>query len=1052
MILCSIFWFKRIVVLLLALTTYENVLGQAWMPSYNFRKKISIDKSMIQGGVNLLEFSVLIELEDRDLKQPTGCVYQGQNTELDISFASVLQPDIPIHFQLDAYDPLKGKLMCWVRIKELIASGNPGVNELYLYYGSTQRHNPLSAESRATWGNDYQNVWHINPDIPPASSRSANQSSNNDMIGDSGVSVANFQEGKIGAGLWFNGSTTSMHAAPDTNSNVYVTLWLKLHEIGREQVILANDTLGVGFRITIDAEGYIVLSSDFIRKSTMALTAGTWYYVGVMYNRQQKEIYINGVYRGGDAIVNLRMKNIGRYSIGKSKQDDRYFNGMIDELRTLRVIRRKEWLSAEYRNQLNPTAFISVSAQEINPIQTPLVDEFTGGYGTNNWDDEGNWSSGTIPVPYANITIKAGRELRIPAGTSLIVNSLILEPGSRLLLGTDLEVNCKTEIGSSSSIILDEGVRVVFKNDVVNDGAILLNENAGALIFAGDQSLLTFSGSGICAVSRLEVNLNSGTALLQAKLKVSKQVELIKGTLNANGNLTMLATGATDYAVLMPIQNINAANIIGNVTVQQFIDGDFLAPSTARNWWLLSSPVYQSLAEPKLYNLNAIQQSMFVTGTGGINNGFDLSPNNNSTIYTHDQSLPGSLSQKYAGIASMGTNLLMGKGFYVFSRGSRTEPNAYVHQIQTTPFSNPKPYLINYSGKLFTGELKVVLRNRDTGGEGDGYNLLGNPYASTLLWGNLQKVNMSPFLWVFDPKNNAYRVTDDPAYLIHSGAGFFVKVNSGNSTGELTFTEQAKSGAVVSGFSRILSSVNKETDLVRYDRKTRIKITLNKESLSDDYILTLHPSGSNEINDADAAKIGEGHLSISGLATNGNKLSIDERAIDTGRKIIKLFVKGWTTGTYTFKFNAVFNNQEKLTLIDHYLDVHYPIAAGESTHHFSINTAVGASYGKERFSLLLEPIKINEPINGLSDSPFLFYPNPVNELIYLKAVNQSWKNLKVIIRNISAEQVWRNDLAVLEPGIPVQLSCSQLIKGIYILQLIDQKSNKIIASFKILKN
>lgn len=1049
---CSIFWFKRMAVLLLVLTTYENALGQAWMPGYNFRKKISIDKSMIQGGVNLLEFSLLIELEDQDLKQTTGCVYQGQNKELDISFASIVQPDIPIPFQLDAYDPLKGKLMCWVRIKELIAAGNPGLNELYLYYGSKQRHNPFSAESRATWGNDYQNVWHLNPDIPPASSRSANQSSNNDIIGDSGVSMDSFQEGKIGAGLQFNGSTTSMHTAPDTNTNVYVTLWLKLHEIGREQVILANDTLGVGFRITIDPEGYIVLSSDFIRKSTLALTAGTWYYVGVMYNRQQKEIYINGVYRGGDAILNLRMKNIGRYSIGKSKQDDRYFNGMMDELRTLRVIRRREWLSAEYRNQLNPTAFISVSAQEINPVQTPLVDEFTGAYGTNNWDDEGNWSFGRLPEPYANITIKAGKELRTPTSTPLMVNSLVLEAGSRLLLETDLEVNCKAQIGSSSSIVLGEGVRLVFKNDVVNDGSIVLNKNIGALIFAGDHSLLSFSGSGTCTVSRLEVNLASGTTSLQAGLKVSKQVELIKGTLNANGNLTMLAAGAIDYAVLMPIQNTNSTNIIGNVTVQHFIDGDFLAPSTARNWWLLSSPVYQSLTEPKLYNLNAIQQSMFATGIGGVNNGFDLSPNNNSTIYTHDQSLPGTLSQKYVGLANMGVNVPMGKGFYVFSRGSRAEPNAYDRQIQTSPFSNPKPYLINYSGKLFTGELKVVLQNRNTGGEGDGYNLLGNPYASALVWGTLKKVNVSPFLWVFDPKNNAYRVTDDPAYLIHSGTGFFVKVNSGNSTGELTFTEQAKYGTAISGFATRLSSANKEADRAQYDKKTRIKISLNKEALSDDYFLTLHPSGNNEINDADAAKIGEGHLSISGLATNGYKLSIDERAIDTGRRLIKLFVKGWTTGTYSLKFNAVFKNQEKLTLIDHYLDVQYLIAAGESTYHFSINTAIGQSYGKERFSLLLEPIKITKPINELTNSPFLLYPNPVNELIYLKALNQTWKNLKVIIRNISAEVVWRNDQAVLEPGIPLQLSCSQLIKGIYILQLIDPKSNKPIASFKILKN
>lgn len=1052
MMVCSIFWFKRMLIIFFVMITYKNVLGQSWMPGYNFRKKILINKAMIGPGANLLDFPLLIELEDHDLKQSTGCMYGNQNSkELDISFASVAQSSVPINFQLDSYDALTGKLICWVRIKELIATGNAGQNELYLYYGSKQTHHPGSAESNATWSNAYKNVWHVNPDIAPATSRSANQSLGNDMIGDSGMSLGNFARGKIGSGVRFNG-LTSMHTAGDTSANLYVTLWLKLDQIGSEQVILANDTLGGGFRIAVDAEGFVVFSSKFIRKSIKALTPNNWYYLAIIYNNHQNEIYINGAYSGGDAALNLPLKNVGMFNIGKSKQNDQYFKGMIDELRMLRVARPAEWLAMEYKNQLNPTTFFNISSQETNPLQTPLVNEFTGANGTNNWADEANWSYGKLPEPYANVSIKAGKELRIPAGVPVVVNGLILNPGARLLLGSDLEVNCSTEIGLSSSIVLDEGIQLTFKNDVLNNGSIALSENTGILTFSGDQPLQAFSGSGSCSISRLEVNLVLGTLLLQATVKVSKQVALIKGILNANGNLTLLSKGPIDYAALLPIQNTSVTNVVGNVTVQQFIDGDFLAPSTARNWWLLSSPVYQSFAEPKSYKLDAVQQSIFVTGVGGISNGFDFSPNNNPTIYTHDQSLPGSLSQKYVGIPTMGTNVLIGKGFYVFSRGSRTEPDAYLHQVERAPFSNPKPYVLNYSGKLFNGELRVSLQNRNAAEQGDGYNLLGNPYASPLIWGALQKVNVSPFIWVFDPKNNAYRVTDEADYVIHSGTGFFVKVSSGNRTGELTFTEQAKSVATIPTFSKGSLSTAKQIRTTQYDKKTKLKISLNKDGLSDDYILTLHPSGNNEIDDADAAKIGEGYLSISGLAPNGDKLSIDDRAVDTGRRVINLFVKGWTTGDYTLKFNTVFNNQEKLNLIDHYLDVQHPIAAGESIHKFSIDTKVEQSYGKERFSLLLEPLKMTNPVNAVTDRPFLFYPNPVNELIYLKAVNQTWKNVKILIRSISGEIMWRNELIVLEAGIPVPLFCGQLIKGIYVLQLIDQKSNKTITSFKILKN
>ena len=183
---------------------------------------------------------------------------------------------------------------------------------------------------------------------------------------------------------------------------------------------------------------------------------------------------------------------------------------------------------------------------------------------------------------------------------------------------------------------------------------------------------------------------------------------------------------------------------------------------------------------------------MFVTGKGGPANGFDASPNNGSTIYTHDQSLPGTLAQKYVPIVSLSTMQRSGMGFFLFSRGDRSLPDAYARQITQPPFMNAPPYVITYTGTLFNGDVRVMVYRSNRPEDGDGFNLLGNPYPSPIRWGSLEKQNLSPFIWLFDPVNNSYRSTDDPDEIIPMGTGFFVRVVEGERSGSVLFTENAK--------------------------------------------------------------------------------------------------------------------------------------------------------------------------------------------------------------------------------------------------------------------
>src|SRR5204863_739531 len=103
------------------------------------------------------------------------------------------------------------------------------------------------------------------------------------------------------------------------------------------------------------------------------LGAGQWTYVAIVYdgtqpgNTAKVKIYSNGVQQtvldGGGAIrpaMNLidLHHQVGRF-------DNRYFNGLLDELRLSNSIRPAAWIATEYNNQSSPSTFYTVDLQSV---------------------------------------------------------------------------------------------------------------------------------------------------------------------------------------------------------------------------------------------------------------------------------------------------------------------------------------------------------------------------------------------------------------------------------------------------------------------------------------------------------------------------------------------------------------------------------------------------------------------------------------------------------------------------------------------------------------
>ncbi|SEN49114.1 hypothetical protein SAMN05192574_103323 [Mucilaginibacter gossypiicola] len=268
----------------------------------------------------------------------------------------------------------------------------------------------------------------------------------------------------------------------------------------------------------------------------------------------------------------------------------------------------------------------------------------------------------------------------------------------------------------------DGGNGVVFKNVFVQGSAT---------------KTMSASGSGKFAVSSSGVLTMGGTA-----------------TLAAGGVLT-LNSDATGSATVASIPSGTA--ITGNLNVQRYING---GATKYRGYRLLTSSVNTGTSSP-VFTLAYLKNNAFVTGTTLAAGGFDVSPGaNNPTIYFFKESQPAnqssftsgyfrgvnSLTSPYSFDAESGTRYIgAGNGFAFFFRGDRTAAGSINNAIYTTYV--PQPTTMTETGILNQGNITVAnwydgtstLQYSSVAANTlQGYNLVGNPYASTI---NFEKFN-----------------------------------------------------------------------------------------------------------------------------------------------------------------------------------------------------------------------------------------------------------------------------------------------------------------------
>jgi hypothetical protein len=551
-------------------------------------------------------------------------------------------------------------------------------------------------------------------------------------------------------------------------------------------------------------------------------------------------------------------------------------------------------------------------------------------------------------------------------------------------------------MANSGSLNLQSG-NFTMSGNYTNSGTY--TQGTGDMLFNGSNQVLIDNGSGTM-FTNVFFNGNGGLGnpaiMSSGNFSVSSTgvLNMANATsLNANGNLT-LNSDNTGSATVAAIPSV--ASITGNVNVQRYITGG----AGYRGYRLISSQVYAAtVGSNNVCSINYLQNSAYLIGSAG--GGFDKTGNPTLYLFREDQvpSNASFISGNFEGISAInnapaynysvtgaGTagsyNIPVGNGVMFFFRGNRASA---VVGVETIPAYVPVTVTTTTTATLNQGQVIVhdwytpASANLGYTGVGAGtnfavrgFNLVGNPYASSIDWEQYNTTttntgiyanNVGPTIYELDPATNNYDTyqiggafTNHGTRTIVSGQGFFV-IATNSTNPQLIFNETAKTATQNTGLNLFMATRADVASLNNANIDQHLRLQMAKDSINtDDTYIGFESTASTKyvFNEDAPYKPGNGQVSLGSFSSDNILLAINKMPLPgLKQETIPLFVTAKAYGTYKLNMTELEGIPQlyEVWLMDRFnkdsLDMRH-----NTTYAFDMTTDTN-SYGSDRFQLVI---------------------------------------------------------------------------------------------------
>ena len=415
-----------------------------------------------------------------------------------------------------------------------------------------------------------------------------------------------------------------------------------------------------------------------------------------------------------------------------------------------------------------------------------------------------------------------------------------------------------------------------------------------------------------------QTTVNSGGTL---KLNANAQLT-VNGTLTNNGTLT-LESGAT----LVQGASSTLAGTGGTYNVKQALTGGNDGTIPNGRFWYLGSPV--SGASSSVY---------FASNAANVLKKRNEAGNTWTTITN-----------------AAPENLVVGQGYYRRAMGNDT---------------------INFTGGLLNNGAITIGSLTRTASQGfEGFNLVSNPYPSYLDWDQVTKTNVGTTMWYrsYNTTNSAM-VFDTYVAGTTGGIGtnlngtgvsnlippmqsFWVRVNSGSSTGSLTVNNAMRSHFTqINGSVAGLKSTSNERKL--FIRMNLLQVNKKDELLKDQLIVYVNDQATNGFDIFDGEKMMQAGFPQFYTKTSNKKIVINALNSEKQRQAIPITMELPTTGVHNFIIEDLEISNGLVWLEDKQEEVIQALEPG-TVYKFYANSGINS----ERFVLHFNIIDDTFPIN-----------------------------------------------------------------------------------------
>jgi len=585
------------------------------------------------------------------------------------------------------------------------------------------------------------------------------------------------------------------------------------------------------------------------------------------------------------------------------------------------------------------------------------------------WENPSSWNCNCVPEFFHCVTIDIPHTINISSKTEI----------------NDLSIN-----GILEASLLNDTIGI--NGNWLNTGSFV--QGNSTVNFKGENTQQISGNSDFNNVSIN--NTNGGVIISSGNVNIIRTLTLTEGNLSTNNALTLIsdANGTANIA------EITGGSISGDVTMQRYIDAG------ATNWRFLSSAIFGTT----LADFN----DDFIT-SGFTGSDYPLWPTAASpwqSIFFYDESTTGTREDGFTPASNITNAVDPGIGLWIWSGDT---------------ISGTQPFTIDISGPINSGNLNLPVTFTNTGDtEGDGWNMLGNPYPSAIDWDDpsIVKTGIDNAIYIWNPDLQQYASyigglgTNGGSNNIASSQAFWVKSNSASPS--ILLTEACKT--------------SDDIPFLKQAPKKTLTINLVNNNGFDQTIINFEPQATSNFDPIyDAAKLESVNTylpSISTIGSDSTELSINQ--LPPNETTIPLKTTTGTTGFHTIELQGITNLKEDYSCIlieDILQGITYHIDNDTSFSVFLYDTTSVAQFR----------IKFGPTITTSSNIPSCHGNN--DGQIYIE--NSSVNAYNVIWKNDQNNTIANNTNTI---GLD---SINHLIAGTYSMEISNQTCGTIIKSVRL---